>query len=147
MLWAQASKERLMNPYRFGLIALAASATLLASIASAQTQQLSFGKISIVNSGPDLDEVERVRRMSPSYPLRVVFSGRGGDFYVADRLTFKQGGHVLADVPDAGPWLMVALPPGAYELEASFGDRTLRRGVNVGRIGTTLHWAVPSSID
>ena len=111
------------------------------------TQKLAFDQVTIVNSSPDLDEVDRVMRMSAQYPLRVILSGKGGDYYVADRLSLKQRGEVLADVSSAGPVLLMDLPSGNYELEAEFGDRTLRRQVHVTRSGVTVHWVVPNSIN
>ena len=131
---------------------VAAAATLSLSVAIAQVapdepQRLEFNGISVVNSGPDLDEVEKVKRMAKTYPLRIEFSGKGGDFYVADRLSLKQRGQVLADVPGAGPWVLMGVPNGTYELEASFGAQTLRRAVTVGRGGTTVHWVLPASIE
>ena len=141
-----------MNTRRAWLIAFGAPASFLASAAYAQatpgeTQKLAFGRVSIVNSGPDLDEVERIKRMSHAYSLRVAFSGKGGDYYVADRLLLKQRGEVLAELSNAGPWLLIDLPAGSYELQAEFGNQTLRRMVNVVRGGITVQWVVPNSID
>ena len=141
-----------MNTLRASLTALAGAASLVVSLAWAQatpgeTQKLAFDRVSIVNSGPDLDEVERVKRMSPAHPLRILFSGKGGDYYVADRLMLRQRGEVLADLSNAGPLVLVDLPAGAYELQADFGGQSLRRAVSIGRGGTTLNWVVPNSID
>ena len=114
---------------------------------TANTKKLEFGDVSIVNSSPDLDEVDRVKRMSAQFPLRVILSGKGGDYYVADHLVLKQRGEVLADVSSAGPVLLFNLPSGNYELEAAFGDHTFRRPVRVTRSGITVNWVVPNSIN
>lgn len=132
--------------------AFAASITLFLATAQAQvmpatTQTLDFNGITVVNSSADLDEVDKLKRISSSYALRILFSGKGGDYYVADKLVVKQRGVALADIAGAGPMLLLAVPNGSYELEAVFGDRTLRRVVNVGRGGSTVHWLVPASID
>jgi len=138
---------------RFAWIAVAAIATSLgAGIASAQTPavdtpRLASDRISIVNSGPGMDEVDKVKRLSQAYPLRVMLSGRGGDYYIADRFTLSQRGQVVAEMREAGPWLLIDLPNGSYEMQAEFGDRSLRRTVQVARGGTTVHWVLPSTID
>ncbi|HEY6086104.1 MAG TPA: hypothetical protein VIV84_00060 [Burkholderiaceae bacterium] len=140
-----------MKTLRASLTALAGATSLVVSLAWAQapgeTQKLAFDRVSIVNSGPDLDEVERIKRMSHAHPLRVLFSGKGGDYYVADRLMLRQRGEVLADLSNAGPLVLVDLPAGAYELQADFGGQSLRRAVTIGRGGMTLNWVVPKSID
>jgi hypothetical protein len=141
-----------MNTRLAWLTTLASASAFVASVAWAQatpgeTQKLAFDRVSIVNSGPDLDEVERIKRMSHSYPLRVLLSGKGGAYYVADRLMLRQRGEVLADLSNAGPLVLVDLPAGTYELQADFGDQSLRRIVSIGRGGTTLNWVVPNSID
>ena len=141
-----------MDTHRLWLNTLAASAALFVSVAGAQvmpgdTQQIVVDQIRIVNSGPDLDEVDRVKRQASAYPLRVEFSGKGGDFFVADKLSISRRGVVLAAVSGAGPWLLLDVPAGSYELQADFGDKSLRRTVSVGRGGTTVHWVVPNTID
>jgi hypothetical protein len=141
-----------MNTRLAWLTTLASASAFVASVAWAQatpgeTQKLAFDRVSIVNSGPDLDEVERIKRMSHAYSLRVLLSGKGGAYYVADRLMLRQRGEVLADFANAGPMILVDLPAGTYELQADFGDQSLRRIVSIGRGGTTLNWVVPNSID
>lgn len=135
----------------------AALATLALSSAfftvSAQTdvaEQLStvqrFGNVTVLNGGADLDEAERLRRMAPQYPLRVVFSVRGGDYAVADSFAILRDGQLVAEVPTAGPWLLIDLPPGRYTLQARFDGRLSERVFTAGRNGATLHWVAPASV-
>jgi len=134
------------------IVVAALAASLGAGLASAQTPvvdapRLMFDNISIVNSGPGMDEVDKVKRLSQSYRLRVMLSGRGGDYYIADRFTLSQRGKVLAELREAGPWLLIDLPNGSYEMQAEFGDRSLRRTVQVAGGGATVHWVVPNTIE
>lgn len=144
--------DRTMKERFAWMAAVAAAASLAAGGASAQstpieTPRLVSDQVSIVNSGAGMDEVDKVKRLSPGYPLRVILSGRDGDYYIADRFTLSRRGEVVAEVPQAGPWLLIDLPNGSYEMQAEFGDRSLRRTVHVARGGTTVHWVVPTTID
>ena len=87
---------------------------------------------------------DRVRRMASQYKLRVELSGQGGEYRVANRLQLVQGASVVADVPDAGPWLLLDVPAGRYTLVGDFADRQLRRDVTVAGTGTTVHWVLPA---
>lgn len=120
------------------LCAAAATAAVHAQDAPLQPQQR--GSATVVNGGVGLDEAAEIRRLAPHYPLRVVFSLRNGDYEVADRLEVLRGGERVAVVPDAGPWLLVDLPPGRYTLRGEFGGRTEQRDVTIGHGGRTLHW-------
>ena len=106
-----------------------------------------YDKVSVVNGGATFDEAAAIKRLAPQYKLRVEISGRGGDYYVADRLQLMQRGEVIAEIPEAGPWLLMDVPPGRYTLVGEFADRRLQRDVNVAEAGTTVHWVLPSTVN
>ena len=106
-----------------------------------------YDHVSVVNGGANIDEAAAIKRMAPQYKLRVELSGRGGAYYVADRLQLLQRGEVIARVPDAGPWLLFDVPAGRYTLVADFADKQIRRDITVDGSGTTVHWVVPSSVN
>jgi hypothetical protein len=125
-------------------MALVSAQTLVAEVPEPQR----FGNVSVINGGTDLDEAERLRRMSPQYPLSVVFSVRGGDYAVADEFVIRRDGQPVAEVSNAGPWLLVDLPPGRYSLQADFQGRVVERPFTVSRNGggSTVHWVAPASV-
>lgn len=140
------------------LVAAAVAAALglsTALVVSAQTsladlpEPQRFGSVSVVNGGVDLDEAERLRRLSPQYPLSIVFSVRDGNYAVADNFTIRRDGQPVAEVPNAGPWLLVDLPPGRYTLQAEFEGQVVERPLTVGsqKRGSTVHWVAPASVD
>lgn len=99
------------------------------------------GAVSVLNGGVGEDEVRWFKAQSPRYPLQVVISGRGGEYGVADMLRVLRGDEVVASVPDAGPWVMLDLPPGRYTVEATFDGRSERRSVQVhGKGVQRLNW-------
>jgi hypothetical protein len=106
-----------------------------------------YGSVKVVNGGADLDQAAAIKRIAPQYKLRVEISGRGGSYYVADRLQLMQRGQVIAEVPDAGPWLLFDVPAGQYTLLGDFADKQVKRDVTVAGSGTTVHWVLPSSLE
>lgn len=106
-----------------------------------------YNDVQVISGGVTLDEAAAVKRMAPQYPLRVVISGRGGDYYIAQTMTVRHNGRVVAEIPDAGPWLLMDLPPGRYTLEGQFEGLTMRRDVTVTGSGTTVSWVVPPSLN
>jgi hypothetical protein len=139
-------------------VAAAAAAAIglsTALVVSAQTaladlpEPQRFGNVSVLNGGVDLDQAERMRRESPQYPLRIVFSVRDGNYAVADRFTIRRDGQQVAEVTSAGPWLLVDLPPGRYTLQAEFEGQVVERPLTVGsrKPGSTVHWVAPASVD
>jgi hypothetical protein len=107
-----------------------------------------YGGIEVINGGVDLDQADAIERIQSRYPLAVEISGRGGDYYVADRVQVMQRDEVVAEIPDAGPWLLMDVPPGRYTLVGLFGNTEIKRDVLVPtNNGTKVSWVVPSKIE
>lgn len=99
------------------------------------------GPVSVLNGGVGEEEVRWFRAQSAQYPLQVVISGRGGEYGVADALSVKRGDTEIASVPDAGPWVLIDLPPGRYTVEARFDGQVERRSVQVPERGVQrVNW-------
>jgi hypothetical protein len=104
-----------------------------------------FGAVTVISGGVDLDEAQRLKQASARYPLSVVFSVPGGNYAVPQQFTLTQRGNVMAQIPSAGPWLLIDLPPGAYTLQARVDDRVFERAVTVSRRSNTVYWQLPDS--
>ena len=113
---------------------------------SVPPQPQSYSGIQVINGGVDLDQADAIKRVQSRYNLRVEISGQGGNYYVADKLKLMQGGDVVAEIPQAGPWLLMDVPPGRYTLLGDFAGTELKRDVVVTQNGTKVSWVVPSSI-
>lgn len=108
----------------------------------------SFGNVQVISGGVDLGQAELMRKAQQRYPLRIVYSVRGdGSYTVPDELTLMQGNEVIAQLPPAGPWVLIDLPPGTYRLRSTFEGRVAERTVRVGREGQTVHWVAPQGVD
>ena len=72
-----------------------------------------------------------------------MFSGRGGEYGVADKLTIRDGDREVLTVPDAGPYLMLKVPAGRYNVEATFKGVVEKRTVVVGKGASLVSWNTP----
>lgn len=104
------------------------------------------GGISYVNGGAGEEARAVIDRLSPDFALRNVFSGQGGQYVVAERVTLQNtsGGEPVV-IRDAGPILMISLPPGRYTMEATVGGQSQRKIVQVGSAPTRVDWRWPGA--
>ncbi len=128
------------------IAALVAAPLAAHAMAMPLPQQQTTDRLTYLNGGVSKDEAAMFKRIAPNYPLRVVMAERNGWYSVADHVTVMHDGQPMGTIDDAGPWLLIKVPPGHYTLVASFGGMTERRNVNVGAAGTTLQWRTPDGL-
>lgn len=134
------------NRSLFAIVTLAAAPLAAHALTMSLPQQQTADRLTYLNGGVGTDEAAMFKRIAPRYPLRVVWAERNGAYSVADQLTVLQHGRALGTIDDAGPWLLIEVPPGHYTLQAKFGGLTEHREVNVGAGGTTLQWLAPDGL-
>lgn len=118
------------------------------SLPTAPPEVQQHGEVSVLNGGVGEEEVGWFRSQASQYPLQFVISGRGGEYGVADTLTVKRGEDEVVSVPEAGPWVLMDVPPGRYTVEATFDGRTERRVVQVADKGVKrIHWNTMKASD
>ena len=54
----------------------------------------------------------------PTYPLRIELVGRAGEYLGQASVTLSQNDEAIISVRCGGPWLLIRLPPGAYDVTA-----------------------------
>jgi hypothetical protein len=102
--------------------------------------------VEYINGGAGEETRAAIDAQRGEFPLRLVFSVAGGAYVVADHVDVSNGqGRVLA-VDNAGPMLLVRVPPGAYTVDATYGGKTERRSVRVGRDTATINWRWPDEV-
>ena len=134
------------------VLSLVAATTLMAQASSADVDAVTttpalrvqqVAGVQFLNGGAGEEERTAMRSLGSDFPLQIVFSGKGGEYRVADRVrVLGSQGEVVA-VPKAGPLLMVKLRPGRYTVEADFAGQTERRTVDVPDGGRLVHWTGP----
>ncbi|HEY9459489.1 MAG TPA: carboxypeptidase regulatory-like domain-containing protein [Paralcaligenes sp.] len=98
------------------------------------------GGIEYVSGGIGLDESTAFKAAMAQFPLALTFASRDGDVaaYVADvRVVIRdnQNNDVL-NVESNGPYFLVKLPPGTYQVFATYNNKTLSQKVAIGASGT-----------
>lgn len=104
------------------------------------------GGMSYVNGGVGEESRAAIDRMASGFELRNVFSGQGGQYVVAERVTLQNasGGESVV-ILNAGPILMISLPHGRYMMEATVGGQLQRKTVQVGSAPTRVDWRWPGA--
>ena len=74
------------------------------------------GSIEAVCTGVGMDA--RQNPFWSSYPLKIEIAGRGGQYLGDVHLTISQRGNTLASLRCDGPWVLLRLPAGKYQLDA-----------------------------
>ena len=103
--------------------------------------------IEVINGGANIADANYMKSRTGEFGLRFVFSGRGGEYGVAERLTLREGSREVISIPDAGPHLLVKLPPGRYTAEATFKGVVETRTVVVGSGASLVSWNTPRASD
>jgi hypothetical protein len=71
----------------------------------------------------------------PSYPLRIELVGRAGEFLGQAEVSLAQNNEAVISVRCGGPWLLLKLPPGAYDVSAQVENVTKTGRVTVPATG------------
>lgn len=129
-----------------GMLAISGVAPAAPALLPPQAQTING--TTYVNGGVGKEEKDAMRSMAAEYPLRITFSQRDNGELLADvpvAIVDAHGNRVF-ELPDAGPMLFVKLPPGKYEVSATFeGERQLRPvqlpGAHDGDV--YFHWKGP----
>ena len=98
-----------------------------------------------LNGGIGTDEIEYMRLVAPDWPLRMIFTQRkDNEFVAAVKLSVTDmNGKPVLELDEAGPMTYVMVPAGRYRITAQFGEiyqsRTIVIGPQSGR-DVNFHW-------
>lgn len=98
-----------------------------------------------LNGGVGADDEQLMRRVAKDWPLRMIFSERKDNEFVADvnLLVTDMRGVPYLQVASAGPMTYAMLPAGKYRITARFRGQSETREVTLdGKIGRDVyfHW-------
>lgn len=106
----------------------------------------SVGGVEYINGGAGEEARADIAAQRAAFPLRIVFSVAGGAYVVADHVDVSNAQGKVLGVDGAGPMLLVKVAPGDYTIDASYGGKTERRSVRVGRDAATVNWRWPDEV-
>ena len=103
------------------------------------------GGIQFVSGGAGEESRAALDAMRADFTVRNVFSGPGGEYVVAERVTVTSaaGGEAMS-LSNVGPIMMAKLPPGRYTVTADYHGRTQSKTVQVGSGLQNLAWSWPN---
>jgi len=117
-------------------------AVACAAMVTALTSQLALaitsGKTgwggSYMSGGIGQGEIARLDAQRDRHSLWVITAAKVSGAYLADvQVKIRdRSGKLVFDQKLDGPWLLVDLPQGRFEVEASFGGQTLRKTTSIG---------------
>lgn len=94
------------------------------------------GSVEYMTGGIGKDESSAIQRASRDWPLTLEFAARdrqASDFLADVRIQVRDGkGKTVLEATADGPFLLAKLPPGPYNVDATFADKTLHRKVVIG---------------
>lgn len=137
----------------FALAATMATALGLPMQAHAELPAVQMhGSTEYVTGGFGLDESTAFKAAMSQFPLALTFASRdeGTAAYAADvQVVIRNKDDVtVLNVTAEGPYLLVRLAPGPYQLFATYNNQTQSRKITIGDTGTvriTFQWNRPSS--
>ncbi len=136
--------------------AMAAAALVCAGMGIPAYAQLpptqNQGGTEYVTGGFGQDESAAFKQAMPQFSVAMTFSSQsdGAAAYAADVqvvIRDENDANVL-NVASEGPFLLVKLPPGKYQVFATYANKTQKREINVGINGSTrltFAWERPAS--
>lgn len=106
------------------------------------------GSVDYMNGGAGEEARQVMDARKSQFSLHNVFSGKGGEYVVAQKVTIRRAGAASVEpirIDNAGPVLMVSLPPGTYMVEAEVDGKMQRKTVKLGAQPVKLNWNWPGA--
>ena len=100
--------------------------------------------VEVVSGGVGESSREMIKQAQGQYSLKLVLTGNGGMYLsdVAVSITDRKGDTVASENTE-GPIVLAALKPGTYTVSATYGDKTAKRTVAIGKGLKTVQIALP----
>lgn len=100
---------------------------------SADASVQTTGGISHVSGGIGDDSITRLESLAGDFNLKLVFALQSGNYVTDVKVVIADArGKTLLDATSAGPWFLVKLPAGSYQIAATFAGNAVKRSVTVG---------------
>lgn len=130
------------------IAALLLGGAMLAPIAYGQNNETimqTVGNVPYVSGGIGIDSIDRLDTLSGQFNVKLVFALKSGEYLSEVKVTITDvRGKTMVDTMSDGPWFLTKLPPGKYQIVASFAGKAEKRAVAVGgaRLSTVdFRWA------
>ncbi|MBS1230987.1 MAG: hypothetical protein H6R17_4264 [Proteobacteria bacterium] len=125
-----ALKNRLLG---CAIAAVLLGSAALAAAADAEPVIQAGSNVSYVSGGVGDESLARLTAITGEYNVKLVFARTSGEYLsnVRVEITDAKGRNVVDSHSD-GPWFLIRLPAGHYQIVASLGDKAEKRAIDVG---------------
>ena len=88
--------------------------------------------VSYISGGVGTESIDRLNALASDFNLKLVFALSSGAYLSDVRVVIADlKGKTLLDTTSEGPWLLLRLPAGTYQVVASHADKSQKRQVAV----------------
>jgi hypothetical protein len=127
--------KSLAHAFAAVLLGAASLALALVPIARATSDvvvQAASG-VSYVSGGVGDDSIERLNSLAGGFNLKLVFALNSGNYVSGVRVAIADAaGKTILDTTSEGPWFLVKVPAGNYQVVATFAGNAIKRQVAAG---------------
>lgn len=114
---------------------------------AAEDAVMHSGAVSYLAGGVGDESRERLLARAGEFNLQLLFAARTGNYLADVAVTIRDGkGALVLETRADGPFLLVRLPPGPYEVMAAFDGTSVRQTTKIpasGRREMVFRWNVP----
>jgi hypothetical protein len=101
---------------------------------SADATVKTTGGIPHVSGGIGEDSLAKMETMAKDFNLKLVFALQSGNYVTDVQVAIADAkGKTLLQSTSMGPWFLVSLPPGSYQVTATFSGKDIKRSVTVSK--------------
>jgi hypothetical protein len=91
------------------------------------------GNISYVSGGVGTESLDKLSSIAGKFNLKLVFALVTGDFLSNVRVAIADAkGKAVLDTVSEGPWFLIKLPAGTYQIVATIAGKEQKRQITVG---------------
>jgi hypothetical protein len=115
--------------------AILLSSASLIPVASANSDAIvqSAGGVSYVSGGVGTDSIDRLNALAGDFNVKLVFALKSGEYVSDVRVVIADAaGKTLLDTTSEGPWFLIRLPVGNYQVAATLSGNAVKRQFAVG---------------
>ena len=128
--------KSITDKFVHGFAALILGGTTLLSMSnaiSADATVQTSGGVSYVSGGVGDSSISKLESLAKDFNLKLVFALQSGNYVSDVKVVIADAkGKTLVDATSAGPWFLVKLPAGSYQIVATFAGKDVKRPITLG---------------
>ncbi|MGZ5259776.1 MAG: hypothetical protein ACXWC0_19330, partial [Burkholderiales bacterium] len=91
--------------------------------------------VQVLSGGVGENERAKLAEQASGHNLKLVFTMTTGNYLAEVPFQISRGGKTVVDETAKGPWAFVKLPPGTYNVTATYNGKTHTKQVSVPQSG------------